>query len=775
MLIAQTPPPPDFDVSVEPPDGSILIEETTNRVYTTINNLSLFTNVTVSGSFGAQSNIPFRDNGATPDVTADDGTFSGTIITPKVTNSWTNMTLRLTITGEVLQPPQDPPPDPSPPPVMVTSTNDVQYTVVARPANDKFTNAFKILPPGGTILATNNYASMEPGEPQHAQVASVASSVWWTWSPASSANTLVDLSGSSFDAVLAVYTGFNLTNLTPVASATNDVRNNLRAHVNFDANAGVTYRIAISGFNTNEVGNIFLRVVPGGRPDTNGPVVTILNPAGESLFTTNKVSFSGTAKDVQPDGIGVGQVFLKVNNQPPVLAAGTASWAGELTLPPGTNTIRAYAKDIAGNTGPADVIVVRFINPTNDDFSSAIELTDLAGTANAINGRATREVGEPFHAGNEGGHSIWYSFRAPVNGTLFLSTTNSDFDTLLALYTGDSVTNLTLIAQNDDAFLDSDYSELTANVASNQLYYIAIDGYGGTSGQITLQYVFTTVERYFRLDVVQPLGGSVSPPSGLYVADSTLFVSAAPSRDFEFDGWEGSVISLENPLTVVMNQNYSLNARFRLKAYTDGFESGGLGALAWSTSTNAPWSVESNDVFAGGFAARSGPIADNQRSSLLLMTNLLSGTGAFNLRVSSEAGWDFLEFYLNGVRLGRWSGEVPWQTFLFLVPAGVNTLEWRYVKDANFSEGLDAAFIDNLYLPLPDSSIAAHLSSLQLPDGRYQIQVQGLSNRPYVIEATTNLADWISVSTNVSSSGTIQWVDPETSAFPTRFYRAFAP
>src|SRR6185312_5833234 len=105
MLIAQTPPPPDFDVSVEPPDGSILIEETTNRVYTTINNLSLFTNVTVSGSFGAQSNIPFRDNGATPDVTADDGTFSGTIITPKVTNSWTNMTLRLTITGEVLQPP----------------------------------------------------------------------------------------------------------------------------------------------------------------------------------------------------------------------------------------------------------------------------------------------------------------------------------------------------------------------------------------------------------------------------------------------------------------------------------------------------------------------------------------------------------------------------------------------------------------------------------------------------------------------------------------------
>jgi len=38
-----------------------------------------------------------------------------------------------------------------------------------------------------------------------------------------------------------------------------------------------------------------------------------------------------------------------------------------------------------------------------------------------------------------------------VNGTLFLTTTNSDFDTLLAVYTGDSLTNLSLVASNDAA------------------------------------------------------------------------------------------------------------------------------------------------------------------------------------------------------------------------------------------------------------------------------------------------------------------------------------
>src|SRR5207302_4619957 len=97
------------------------------------------------------------------------------------------------------------------------------------------------------------------------------------------------------------------------------------------------------------------------------------------------------------------------------------NWFGQLLLPPGTNTLRAFAQDIAGNVGPADIIVVRFVNPTNDNFGDAIELVGLGGVVTAVNERATREPGEPLHAGNEGGHSIWYKFRAPVNGTLFRS------------------------------------------------------------------------------------------------------------------------------------------------------------------------------------------------------------------------------------------------------------------------------------------------------------------------------------------------------------------
>ena len=226
---------------------------------------------------------------------------------------------------------------------------------------------------------------------------------------------------------------------------------------------------------------------------------------------------------------------------------------------------------------------------------------------------------------------------------------------------------------------------------------------------------------------------------------------------------------------LTMNQNYTLTALFRLRNYTEGFESGGLTALSWSSAGNAPWRVQSGVVSAGRFAAQSGPIGDGQQSSLILVTSLLSGTGSFDYRVSSETGWDAFEFYLNGVRSGRWSGEVGWSTLLFRVPAGMNTLEWRYTKDANFSAGLDSAFIDNVYLPLPDSSIAARLAILPLPDGQERLQVQGLSGRPYVIQVSSNLTDWVSVSTNVSDTGTIQWTDSQAANFPSRFYRAITP
>src|SRR5207249_1437574 len=87
--------------------------------------------------------------------------------------------------------------------------------------------------------------------------------------------------------------------------------------------------------------------------------------------------------------------------------------------------------------------------PANDNFANRFSLTNflfaigtntffLTNTVNAHNQNATKELGEPNHAGNSGGHSVWWQWKSPVTATVTLDTIGSSFDTLLAVYTGTS-------------------------------------------------------------------------------------------------------------------------------------------------------------------------------------------------------------------------------------------------------------------------------------------------------------------------------------------------
>ncbi len=777
-LAQNAPPPPitSISVAISPPTGATIISLTTNSVFVTVAGATNLTNLVVSGSFVFGTNtstIRFNDGGVPPDATSGDGTFSGRLIAPFLKDWGTNLPVKFVTTGLD-------PNDTNVPPLVITNMTTNVFNLVARPENDNFTNAFKIPSVGGIIKATNNYASLEAGEPLPAGVATADLSVWWEWSTPFTTNVLIDLAGSSFNPVLAIYRGTDVGKLSLVAASTNDVVDHLKANVVFSADAGATYRIAIAGYDTNGAGNIRLRVVPGGHPDTNGPLVTILNPAADSVVTTNVVFVGGVAKDNRPDDTDVAAVFLRVGNAPPI-NAGTNLWVAPVTLLPGPNVISAYAVDIAGNFGPTNTIVLSFVNPINDNFADAIELVGTGGLIDAINGRATKEPGEPNHGGNDGGHSIWYTFRAPVDGQLTITTTtNSTFDTLIGVYTGSVVSNLTLVAGNDDAVTGALGSQVTANVAANGVYSIALDGYGGQTGSVEFTWAFVTTVTYFSISIPTPLGGSVSPPGGVFEAGSTVYLTAVPQKNFAFSSWsdQNGFLSAENPIGLVMTQNYSLTANFVVVSYTDDFETGNLSKLPWTTSGAAPWVVQSAVSHSGRFAARSGLIGDGQQTSLILTENMFAGPAAFDYRISSELGYDQLEFFLNGVQLPlRFSsGEVDWQTFQFLVPAGLNTLEWRYVKDANFSAGLDAAFIDNLLVPVnpPDASAAAKLSIVHLPNGLNQLGAVGQEGRGYVIQYSSDLSTWSALATNTITNGVFFLVDTQATAFPMRFYRSLA-
>jgi len=132
--------------------------------------------------------------------------------------------------------------------------------------------------------------------------------------------------------------------------------------------------------------------------------------------------------------------------------------------------------------------------PANDNFGNAQMLNGACGQVTGNNLNATKEPGEPNHAGNTGGASVWYTWTAPASGSATFTTEGSNFDTLLGVYTGSSVGSLTLVASNDDVNFPTDStSSVTFNVVAGTTYDIAVDGYYGPShglhmGQITLNY-----------------------------------------------------------------------------------------------------------------------------------------------------------------------------------------------------------------------------------------------------------------------------------------------
>src|SRR5438270_125079 len=88
--------------------------------------------------------------------------------------------------------------------------------------------------------------------------------------------------------------------------------------------------------------------------------------------------------------------------------------------------------------------------PANDAFANAQSLSGGSGSGTGTNANATKETGEPNHAANAGGHSIWYRWTAPTTDPVTIVTVRSPLKSTLFPYTTLFRSGLTTIASNDD-------------------------------------------------------------------------------------------------------------------------------------------------------------------------------------------------------------------------------------------------------------------------------------------------------------------------------------
>jgi Concanavalin A-like lectin/glucanases superfamily len=118
--------------------------------------------------------------------------------------------------------------------------------------------------------------------------------------------------------------------------------------------------------------------------------------------------------------------------------------------------------------------------------------------------------------------------------------------------------------------------------------------------------------------------------------------------------------------------------------------------MTYTTDGDTPWFGETQVSHDGVSAARSGPLDDNQVSRL---KSTITGPAVLSFwwKVSSEEGFDFLRFYVDGNEIAVTSGEKEWaQVTGISIPSGAHTITWTYEKDEFLSSGDDAGWVDQL-------------------------------------------------------------------------------
>jgi len=142
------------------------------------------------------------------------------------------------------------------------------------------------------------------------------------------------------------------------------------------------------------------------------------------------------------------------------------------------------------------------------------------------------------------------------------------------------------------------------------------------------------------------------------------------------------------------------NINLKVNRLIEDFASGDYNAFDWQSTQLIPWVVDGVTVYEGAYSSKSGDVSDSEMTIMQLSADVLvNDTIAFFRKVSSEEGYDFLSFYIDGSLAAQWSGELAWGRVSYPVTAGVHLFEWIYAKDDVYDSGEDAAWVDFIELP----------------------------------------------------------------------------
>ena len=441
----------------------------------------------------ASSPVILKDDGLPPDRLAADGVYAGKV-TPQAFGNQ-QAVLRLQHQGRRWE-------------------RQISVLVEKAAENDYFSNRLSLVPDGSEIAGSTFGASVESFEPE-LQGRNDAATVWYRFTPATSGTNIIIVRGVNFEPTLRIYSGTTISSGLRVW--TNGVVGNAgnKSFAVFLANAGVplaisvssdhgiqgTFSLLLANDSTQPRPSNDSRTKPNNLPLTRSFQVKAINTfatqeLGEPSHAGSKGGHSLWWRyDPSEDGIleintfgsdfdtvlaayPVGRTVALVSNDDYKGSDAVSRSSSLVRVAVTRGTPIEIAVDGWEKASGSIVLNGKLSPYFNDSYNYPARL--YSGITNiGSNKGAKKETRETDHAGNRGGASVWYEWKAPVGGTatVTLKPFNSPaFNPYFAVYVGpekiqtaDDWNTLKLVTYSTNAVASFE-------AMAGQSYRIVVDG-----------------------------------------------------------------------------------------------------------------------------------------------------------------------------------------------------------------------------------------------------------------------------------------------------------
>jgi hypothetical protein len=319
--------------------------------------------------------------------------------------------------------------------------------------------------------------------------------------------------------------------------------------------------------------------------------------------------------------------------------------------------------------------VTEVVIPPNDAFAAATDAGTLPAHLTVDTTLATLETGEPaFLSCATTNKTVWYTVTRPTSAVVTLSTAGSDFNTVMAVYTGSSLGSLTEVGCNND-FNGTPQSQLTFLASAGVTYHVQI---GGFLFPLAGNLVFELSEIAAPPNDAFGSAVDVGAPPAQRTANTTLATVESGEPTSLSCGTVGKTVwyTVTRPTPAVVTVSTAGSGFDTVLAVYTGGSLGSLSQVGCNNDVNGTpqsqlsFTATANTVYriqVGGAGGSAGSVVLNVTATpMFALTVAPSGVGAGTISSSPagiDCGADCTEAYVDGTLVTLTATPAPGWTF----------------------------------------------------------------------------------------------------------------